>query len=173
LGADIHARTKGIGFTPLLLSVLSSQVPAVEILLARGANVNDCDATAGWSAVHCAAKYGNGPMIRKLVEKGAKVDVEDKEGFTPWMYMVGEDRNWEIAQLLIELGADVNYKMADKKTVLHWILLQSDLVRFSFSQLSLASLAFLSLFSRFISLLSFFFATLAFLSLLPLFSGFS
>jgi hypothetical protein len=43
----------------------------------------------GLTALHGAANRGNDDIIRFLVEKGAKLDVADKEGRTPLTWAEG------------------------------------------------------------------------------------
>ena len=62
-----------------------SEVEAVEtitLLLNAGVDVNAVDG-AGRSAMHGAAMWGLDQVVKFLAERGAKLDVKDKRGFTP------------------------------------------------------------------------------------------
>jgi len=80
---------------------------------------NDVNATseAGRTALHAAALMGQDAVIQFLVAKGAKLDVQDKTGQTPWSiaegvipaHAKGTDKAYpphkDTAKLLLKLGA--------------------------------------------------------------------
>lgn len=77
-------------------------------------NINFQDKN-GYSYLHAAVQSGAIDVIKKLLMKGANVDIRDKFGKTPLMVAVseyypedGNDRT--IIDLLIENGADVEAK---------------------------------------------------------------
>jgi ankyrin repeat protein len=55
---------------------------AVQLLVERGANVNDVDAN-GETALHGAAYRGHNSVVQFLADKGAVLDVENRIGWTP------------------------------------------------------------------------------------------
>jgi len=57
-------------------------VETITLLLEAGVDVNAVDG-AGRSAMHGAAMWGLDPVVKFLAERGAKLDVKDKRGFTP------------------------------------------------------------------------------------------
>ena len=61
---------------------------AVKLCLDLGMNVNDVN-SMGLTAVDGAANRGSDEIIKFLVEKGAKLDVKDKEGRTPLNWAEG------------------------------------------------------------------------------------
>jgi ankyrin repeat protein len=61
---------------------------AVKICYDLGLDVNAVN-SMGLTALHGAANRGNDDIIRFLVEKGAKLDVKDKEGRTPLTWAEG------------------------------------------------------------------------------------
>jgi len=73
--------------------------------------VNAQDAN-GDTALHGAALRGASEVVQFLAEKGAKLDVVDKIGWTPWIIADGVfypntyNRELETAALLLKLGAD-------------------------------------------------------------------
>ena len=66
----------------------------------------------GNTALHGAAHRGSNEVVQFLVEKGAKMDVPNKLGWTPWIIADGVfypntyNRRLETAALLLKLGAD-------------------------------------------------------------------
>jgi ankyrin repeat protein len=61
---------------------------AVELCYQLGMDVNAVN-SMGLTALHGAANRGSDDIIKFLVEKGAKVDVKDKEGRTPMTWAEG------------------------------------------------------------------------------------
>lgn len=84
---------------------------AVKLCYEVGNNVNAVD-TNGDTALHGAAHRGANEIVKFLVEKGAKLDVPNKLGWTPWIIADGVfypntyNRRLDTAKLLLELGAD-------------------------------------------------------------------
>lgn len=84
---------------------------AVKLLVELGADVNAMDAN-GDTALHGAAMRGADAIVQLLVDKGAKLNVVNKIGWTPWIVADGVfypntyNRNLNTAALLLKLGAD-------------------------------------------------------------------
>lgn len=77
-------------------------------------NINFQDKN-GYSYLHAAAQSGSIDVIKKLLRKGANIDIKDKFGKTPLMVAISEyypehRNNRTIIDLLIENGADVKAK---------------------------------------------------------------
>ncbi|MEN9774328.1 MAG: hypothetical protein RL322_1398 [Pseudomonadota bacterium] len=89
------------GETALMLTALHGDVPTMEQLLKRGAQVN----RPGWSPLHYAATGGHLGAIRFLIEHHAFIDAESPNGTTPLM-MAARMKQPQAARLLVELGAD-------------------------------------------------------------------
>ena len=64
-------------------------IAAIELLLDRGLDVN-ATATDGRTALHGAAMQGYDEVIRFLAAHGAKLDVQDKDGFLPLDVALGK-----------------------------------------------------------------------------------
>ena len=56
--------------------------------------------------------------VRQLIQDGADVKAQSKEGLTPLMIAIGNNSNLEALGVLIEAGADVNAKNKDGATPL-------------------------------------------------------
>jgi ankyrin repeat protein len=84
---------------------------AVKLCYALGNDVNAIDAN-GDTALHGAAHRGANGIVTFLAEKGAKLDVPNKLGWTPWIIADGVfypntyNRRLDTAALLLKLGAD-------------------------------------------------------------------
>jgi ankyrin len=66
----------------------ASQLEAVKLCYELGLDVNAFN-SMGLTALHAAANRGSDDVIKFLVEKGAKLDVKDKEGRTPLTWAEG------------------------------------------------------------------------------------
>jgi len=57
-------------------------IEAIKLFLAKGIDINAAN-DAGNTALHSAAGKGWDQVVRFLVEQGAKIDLKNKQGFTP------------------------------------------------------------------------------------------
>lgn len=107
-GADINARTKDNGFTPLGL-VFTAKKGAAEmakLLIEYGADVND-RTMDGVPILHIAALEGKVELVDALIEQGADVNIRDINRATP-LYAAIAGRQIRIVKQLLEKGADIN-----------------------------------------------------------------
>lgn len=61
----------------------------------------------GRTAMHYAAQSNSPGIIRMLAERGADINAQDKNGFTPIMYAIMHHAN-DACKCLIESGADLS-----------------------------------------------------------------
>jgi ankyrin repeat protein len=84
---------------------------AVKLCFELGNDVNAVDVN-GDTALHGAAHRGANEVVQFLVDKGAKLDVPNKLGWTPWIIADGVlypntyNRRLDTAELLLKLGAN-------------------------------------------------------------------
>ena len=100
-GADVNKRTP-YGTTPLIRAVDAGFKDIVELLIAKGANVNAKD-NWDWTPLHSAV-YGHNEIVELLIAKGANVNARDKAGRTPLWYAQDEGHT-KIVELLRKHGA--------------------------------------------------------------------
>ena len=67
--------------------------------------------------VHDAAEEGDLEAVRRHLDSGVSVDLQDEDGSTALMMAVVED-NKEVAALLLERGANVDLQDKDGRTAL-------------------------------------------------------
>jgi ankyrin repeat protein len=113
-GAHLNIRDN-VGFTALMMAAKYSKTysseETVNILLDHGASV-DLDNNFGLTAlIHTAnhvTNYASKGTLKILLERGANPNHKDRLGQTALMHVVRYVKNGEIAQFLIEHGADYN-----------------------------------------------------------------
>lgn len=103
-GIDLDKQSKN-GNTAIMLAAWKSNVPAVRILLEKGARVNQ----PGWTALHYAASVGNEEIVAMLLAKKAVVDALAPNRTTPLM-MAARSGHTDTVKLLLDHGADVRLR---------------------------------------------------------------
>lgn len=73
----------------------------------------------GLAALLWAASKGHEPLVRLVLEQGARVDERDGEGHTA-LHRAASEGHENIVRLLLEKGADLYARTNDESTVLHW-----------------------------------------------------
>ena len=119
-GAIVNAADTFQNQTALMWAAAEGHLDVVDALLREGANpdhrarVNSITSrrnadhpTGGFTALMWAARNGHAAVVRRLVEGGAGMDLKNGDGASATMIAIYNDR-FDIASLLIELGADVD-----------------------------------------------------------------
>jgi ankyrin repeat protein len=120
------------GVTPLMMVSRGAGAGPARLLLDAGAAVNAQSnkptpgprgfaALGELTALHMASAFGNVPLIKLLLERGADVKAKDTRGMTPLMMAAASEfQNEEVVRILIAAGSDVNAKAEDGQTVASW-----------------------------------------------------
>lgn len=103
-GINLEARARN-GDNALMIACYQGNRPAVETLLARGAEVNK----PGWTPLHYAAAIGNNEIVQMLLDKAAYIDAESPNKTTPLM-MAARGGHIMTVKLLHDEGADATVK---------------------------------------------------------------
>lgn len=93
------------GTTALMMAAFKQNKGAVNLLIAKGAQVN----RKGWTPLHFAATAGDLDIIAILLEHHAYIDAASPTGFTPLMLAAREGRE-DAVRLLLREGADATLK---------------------------------------------------------------
>lgn len=101
---DLDAKSRN-GDNALMVAAFKSNRPAVELLLAKGAQVN----RPNWTPLHYAAASGNNEIVQLLLNKGADVEAASPNKTTPLMMAAGEGHIMTV-KLLLDKGADLTKK---------------------------------------------------------------
>jgi len=97
-GVDPNSKVPVLGIPAIVLASAEGHLDTVQMLVARGADVNAADAT-GWTALHAATRNGHKEIVRFLLEHGARID--PSTWYNPTVLAVAEKRNFpEIVDLL-------------------------------------------------------------------------
>lgn len=105
--ADLSARTRLAGITPLFVAAKNGAAEVVEDLLKAGADVNLANAS-GTTPLMMAAAAGDPATVRIMIEHGATVNaVESTHGQTALMFAAALDRA-DAVSLLMKNGADAS-----------------------------------------------------------------
>ncbi len=106
LTAQQPAAVISAGTAALFNAIRSGNTDVLQRQLANGANPND--SLNGYSALMAAALNGTVEQMKVLIEHGANVNYQTKQGITAlWLAVPDEDK----IMLLVNHGADVNHQI--------------------------------------------------------------
>lgn len=106
--ADLDKPNCG-GWTPLMYAAYVGHDNIVNLLLDYHVNVNATTAENGVNALMLAASCGNESVVYFLLQNGAKIDAQDKRGWTGLFYATYQGHHM-VVQLLLENGADMELR---------------------------------------------------------------
>jgi ankyrin repeat protein len=119
-GVDVNAAETFQKTTALMWAAAEGHIDVVDLLLEAGADPNrqahvtslsqrhNADhPTGGFTALMYAARSGNEALVRRLVTRGANVNLKNGDGASAAMVALYNDR-FDVAATLVELGSDVN-----------------------------------------------------------------
>lgn len=117
---NIRVVTREKETTPLHLAAEVGSVECITILLAKGADVKMRN-HRGATALHLAARIASVECVEMLLRNGnSYANAEDFEKRTPLHTAIGKaDSVFEVIELLISWGADINQKDVFGHTALH------------------------------------------------------
>ena len=105
--------------TPLHYAALWGLHSIVEFLvIEHSQDVHSRGFTDNATPLHLASKHGHVKAARMLLEHGADVTAQNKDGETP-LHLASQKGQVEVARMLIERGADVTAQNKDGETPLH------------------------------------------------------
>ena len=107
LGMTVNMTDKS-GQTPLMCACYKGgRLDNIKRLLELGADIQQLEFNAGWSALHFAATYSSPEIIEYLLSLGMTVNMTSKTGQTPLMCACYKGGRLDNIKRLLELGADI------------------------------------------------------------------
>jgi ankyrin repeat protein len=102
-GADVQIRNKG-GLTALHAAAYGGHLDIVELLVSKGALINDEENFYHMSPLHAAAEEGHADVVAFLLSHKADIEAKERNGYTP-LTQAGWRSHWDAAELLLKAGA--------------------------------------------------------------------
>ncbi|KAL6812589.1 ankyrin repeat-containing domain protein [Trichoderma sp. SZMC 28015] len=104
---------------PLDEGIYDLYLKRIRRLIDNGTDINGCD-IRGWTPLHYACHTGNASehVARLLLEKGALVNVQGRDGTAP-IHCAAIEGHFKIVQLLLEFGANIDILDGFGSTALH------------------------------------------------------
>lgn len=115
-GAD-SALENNVGETALMRAAMHGHYKVVDLLLARGANINQKSSQDLWTALMYAANNDHFEVVKLLLKAGAHIDAQNSDGDTALMIAVREGFV-QIVRFLLEEGAYTHLKNNQNQTAL-------------------------------------------------------
>ncbi len=117
---DVNAEG-GYCMRPLVAALTGEHFQTADLLRHKGAGRPHVHGYAKITPLHSATYFGNLEVVQKLIEYGADINAEDRDGWTVlhWASSGSFFKDGSVLRLLLELGADVNARTKKGSTPLH------------------------------------------------------
>jgi len=121
-GADVNARDKGTGWTPIFKATNAGHAEVVRVLLDKGASADTGDAR-GYGPICYAIWNEDMEMVQALVAAGADINrrFSAESSYNAFFEAIWMD-NPSLVKWLMNAGADVNYRDGQGWLPLHWAM---------------------------------------------------
>ena len=116
--ADVNARDRG-GYTPVLRALEKSNLEIADLLLARPEIELNAQGASGVTVLMQYVGLNNEDMVRKVLDRGANVELQDSDGDTA-LHRAAQSGNVKILELLLAKGAKPDVKNKVGGTPLMW-----------------------------------------------------
>ncbi|HOI29530.1 MAG TPA: ankyrin repeat domain-containing protein [Melioribacteraceae bacterium] len=123
-GADINA-TNTMQSTPLHTAIENKQDDVAKFLIEKGANLN-IKGRGGNTPLHAAAYSNRKELAELLIYRGADLEIRNEQNYTPLAALTRSTRNYEVAEVFVRRGANINAPWTDGATPLNYAAMYSD-----------------------------------------------
>lgn len=123
-GADINA-SNTMQSTPLHTAIENKQDDVAKLLIEKGANLN-IKGRGGNTPLHAAAYSNRKEIAELLISGGADLEIRNEQNYTPLAALTRSTRNYEVAEVFVRRGANVNAPWTDGATPLNYAAMYSD-----------------------------------------------
>lgn len=120
-GADVNGKYDGKSLLHFAIDNCENNYSEIiEYLINAGADINSCESYLKETPLHrlCARTNPRIEMIQLLLDRGAKVNIENVAGKTPIFYC-NFNYSLELLDLLVKHGADINHTDNYNNTIMH------------------------------------------------------
>jgi ankyrin repeat protein len=114
-GADVNARDRRGGVTPLMYAAALGSLETMRLLLDKGADVNGKSAVGATALMWAAADPAK---VRLLLERGADAKIVSESGRTALLLAAMSDQSADTVRLLLQRGADAKVIDRDQTSAL-------------------------------------------------------
>lgn len=111
-GDDIFLN--GQGLPPIVLAFEQGQFELVDMMIARNLNVLTASLICKLMPLRYELIPYHGETLKYLVKKIPVFDEPDEQGVTPLFYACSIDNSFELVKILIDRGANVNFKNSSR-----------------------------------------------------------
>ena len=99
-------------------AALDNDLSRIKVLLDTGCDINLAD-SAGYTALHYAARSNHINLVKFLILKGACVNCQTRAGGETPLHRAAYMGNQEIIELLVQVGGSILLKNNEGQTCLH------------------------------------------------------
>jgi ankyrin repeat protein len=117
-GADVNAVGGFGGTSPLMAAVSANHLSTVQLLLSNGAHMENQHGLTG-NLLQTASYLGYKDVVVELLNEGHDVNARGAPSQSSALMLALQGQHQDIAELLIEQGADVNLQTAEWGTALY------------------------------------------------------
>lgn len=134
--ANVNIPSEFTGTTALMYAAQAGDLDICKFLLSRRAlpDINchsrNCGYHNGWTALHYACDRGHIPLIKTLIQSGAKIDHPTSDGDTA-LSIAAESGRFGVVKWMIQNGANVNSKRRQMNPT-QWAVYRADPVAVEF-----------------------------------------
>jgi ankyrin repeat protein len=114
-GVEVESLATDAAWTPLYYAAGSGDLDVIRLLISKGADVNHEDVEEG-IPLHNAVRYSRLAAAKLLIKHGSNVNAED--GYTTVLCYAVESFNFNMVELIVKSGANVNRRDFDGESPL-------------------------------------------------------